>query len=114
MFPSLAVSILGLKPDAVYSLTLEILPVDNRRYKFVDTEWVPMGRVEKKQHHREYDHPESPKYGRYWMEKPVTFKLVKLTNNKSTEHTDQVLYSYKWEGVRGLRVPYNKLSLHKI
>jgi len=38
------------------------------------------------------------------MEKPVTFKLVKLTNNKSTEHTDQVLYSYKWEGVRGLRV----------
>lgn len=114
MFPSLAVTISGLKPDAVYSLTLEILPVDNRRYKFVDTEWVPMGRVEKKQHHREYDHPESPKSGRYWMEKPVTFKLVKLTNNKSTEHIDQVLYSYRWEIVRGLRVPRNKLSLHKI
>jgi len=59
MFPSLAVSILGLKPDAVYSLTLEILPVDNRRYKFVDTEWVPMGRVEKKQHHREYEPTQS-------------------------------------------------------
>ena len=79
-----------MKPDAIYSLTLEILPVDNRRYKFVDTAWVPMGRVEKKQHCMEYDHPESPNSGSYWMEKPVGFKLVKLTNNKNTKHVDQV------------------------
>lgn len=90
MFPSLLVNISGLDPDTVYSLTLEILPVDNRRYKFVETEWVPVGRVEKKQHCIEYRHPESPNTGHYWMENPVAFKLVKLTNNKNTIHKDQV------------------------
>lgn len=90
MFPSLLVNISGLDPNTVYSLTLEILPVDNRRYKFIETEWVAVGRVEKKQHYREYRHPDSPKLGSYWMENPVAFKLVKLTNNKNTIHDDQV------------------------
>ena len=90
MFPSLVMNISGLDPDAIYSLTLEVLPVDNRRYKFIQTEWVPVGRVEKKQHYREYSHPESPNTGSYWMDNPVAFKLVKLTNNKNTKHDDQV------------------------
>lgn len=90
MFPSLVMNVSGLDPDAIYSLTLEVLPVDNRRYKFIQTEWVPVGRVEKKQHYREYSHPESPNTGSYWMENQVAFKLVKLTNNKNTKHDDQV------------------------
>ena len=93
MFPSPVLSISGLDPDASYTLKMEILPADNKRYKFLQTEWVPVGRAEKKQVHREYVHPDSPNTGAFWMEKQVHFKVIKLTNNKSTTCEDQVWHS---------------------
>lgn len=94
MFPSPVLSISGLDPEASYTLKMEILPADNKRYKFLQTEWVPVGRVEKKQVHREYVHPDSPNTGAFWMEKQVHFKVIKLTNNKSTTCEDQVWHSW--------------------
>ena len=93
MFPSPVLSISGLDPEASYTLKMEILPADNKRYKFLQTEWVPVGRAEKKQVHREYVHPDSPNTGAFWMEKQVHFKVIKLTNNKSTTCEDQVWHS---------------------
>ncbi len=93
MFPALSVHVKALDPEAVYSVTLYMRPADNKRYKFLGTEWVPVGRAEKKQVYREYVHPDSPNLGSVWMEKPVAFKFVKLTNNKNTRYDEQVCYS---------------------
>ena len=90
MFPSPVISVSRLDPDGTYSLKMEILPADNKRYKFLQTEWVPVGRAEKKQVYREYEHPDSPNTGAFWMEKQIHFKVIKLTNNKSTTSEDQV------------------------
>ena len=94
MFPSPVLSLSGLDPDATYSLKMEILPADNKRYKFLQTEWVPVGRAEKKQVHREYTHPDSPNTGSFWMDKQIHFKVIKLTNNKSTTSEDQVCCTF--------------------
>ena len=80
----------GLDPSALYSIKVEILPCDSKRYKFLKTEWVPTGRAEKKKIPSVFEHPDSPNSGSYWMSKPVTFKMVKLTNNVTTKYSDQV------------------------
>ena len=56
----------------------------------MQTEWLPVGKVDKKFSYRTYMHPESPNTGVFWLEKPVTFKFLKLTNNKNTIYRDQV------------------------
>ena len=94
MFPSTVLKIKGLEPETLYSITMDILPCDNKRYKFLGTEWVPVGRAEKKQVYRQYTHPDSPSPGSHWMDKPVTFKFVKLTNNKNTSFEDQVRHTF--------------------
>ena len=90
MFPHLEVSIQNLDPTAIYSVGFEIRPCDGKRYKFLKTEWVPTGRAEKKQTPSVYEHPDSPNSGSFWMSKPTTFKMVKLTNNKMPNFKDQV------------------------
>ena len=91
MFPSFSITVKDLRPDAVYSIDLEILPADTNRYKFLKTRWTAVGRAEMKQIRCRYVHPDSPNTGRFWMEKPILFKLLKLTNNRATKHNDQVL-----------------------
>ena len=90
MFPNLCTNVSGLDPKETYTIKMEIIPSDNRRYKYLQSEWVAVGRSDKKQIHCEYDHPDSPNSGSYWMDKIVAFKMVKLTNNKNTQCTDQV------------------------
>ena len=90
MFPTLIVSVSGMNPDALYTVHLDILPADDRRYKFVQTDWIAVGKAEKRFTYGEYVHPESPNAGRHWMNKAISFKLLKLTNNKHTTYHDQV------------------------
>ena len=117
MFPSLIVSVSGLDPDATYSIQLNILPADNKRYKFLGSEWVPVGRAEKKHVYRQYTHPDSPNLGSFWMEKTIPFKLVKLTNNKNTVAPDQVsshteLYTASAKEFMKAHAPYPLHFLH--
>ena len=90
MFPTLSVKAYGLDPKETYSVKLDILPADSRRYKYLQSEWVAVGRSDKKQIYCEYEHPDSPNSGSYWMDKTIAFKMVKLTNNKNTTSPDQV------------------------
>ena len=90
MFPTPEVSVSGLDPEARYTLKMEILPLDSRRYKFLEHDWTQVGRADKKQVIREYTHPDSPNTGAFWMEKPIHFKGIKLTNSKTTVEEDQV------------------------
>ena len=85
MFPHLSISTRGLSPSRHYSLKLSIVPADKCRYKFMGDSWVAVGKVETEHICSEYTHPDSPKTGSHWMDKPINFKLVKLTNNKSSK-----------------------------
>ena len=91
MFPPIVMSVKGLHPNGLYSIYLDIVPMDDRRYKFMQTEWVAVGKADKKFVYKEFPHTDSPNSGSHWMEKPISFKMLKLTNNQSTTNADQII-----------------------
>ena len=83
MFPGIVINVTGLEPDLKYSFSMEFNPLDNARYKYINTKWVNIGKAEA--HCEEllkYNHPDSPSTGKHWMSSKVSFKKVKVTNNK--------------------------------
>jgi hypothetical protein len=86
MFPTFSVSVYGLQADQKYNMTFRCTPADNKRYKFVNTNWVVAGKAES--HIDEllsHLHPDSPAFGKHWLHNKVHFKKVKLTNNKNSK-----------------------------
>ncbi|CAL1537688.1 unnamed protein product [Lymnaea stagnalis] len=81
MFPTMKVTLDGLDPHAKYILLVDIVPVDDCRYKYHNSEWVVTGKAEPHMPGRLYIHPDSPASGSHWMKQPVTFHKLKLTNN---------------------------------
>lgn len=90
MFPSLSVIVRGLDPIKHYTVTLDIQPADQSRHKFIGDSWQAVGKAEKEFVRCEYLHTDSPSPGSHWMKKPVSFKVVKLTNNRGNKCKDQV------------------------
>jgi hypothetical protein len=88
MFPVIQISVKGLDPDAKYIMVMDIVPVDDNRYKFHDSEWVVTGKAEPQLPGRLFVHPDSPATGAQWMKQIISFKQLKLTNN----HLDQLGY----------------------
>nr|ADT64679.1 TbxA2 [Halichondria bowerbanki] len=86
MFPSIVIDLSGLEPDSKYTISLEINPADTHRYKFVNSRWVFAGKGES---HDEtmlvFHHPESPSTGKHWMKNKVSFKKIKLSNNRNNK-----------------------------
>ncbi|KAJ6662248.1 hypothetical protein lerEdw1_012411 [Lerista edwardsae] len=80
MFPVLKISVSGLDPNAMYSFLLDFVPSDSHRWKYVNGEWVPVGKPEPSTHSCVYIHPDSPNFGAHWMKAAVSFSKVKLTN----------------------------------
>ena len=86
MFPAFTVSITGLIPDQKYSIYFQCTTAENKRYKYLNAKWVAAGKSDA--HMEEllkYLHPDSPASGKHWMNNKVSFKKVKLTNNKSNK-----------------------------
>lgn len=81
MFPTLKVSLEGLDPHSKYILLVDIVPLDDCRYKYHNSEWVVTGKAEPHMPGRLYIHPDSPASGSHWLKQPVTFHKLKLTNN---------------------------------
>lgn len=81
MFPTFKVSLEGLDPHAKYILLMDIVPLDDCRYKYHNSEWVVTGKAEPHMPGRLYIHPDSPAAGSHWMKQPVPFHKLKLTNN---------------------------------
>ena len=83
MFPSVLISIEGLDEAALYSTRLHIVPADDKRYKFINTQWLPVGKAD---HDvamcTPFKHPDSPSTGAYWMKGNISFSKLKITNNK--------------------------------
>ncbi|XP_048507759.1 T-box-containing protein TBX6L-like [Athalia rosae] len=113
MFPSLQLQIEGLERRARYCILLEVAPASRRRHKYVgggggggggggenggtvgSRGWTSAGPAEPQPHfnRRVYLHPDSPATGSHWMQHPVSFNKLKLTNNAVDHHSNVVLTS---------------------
>lgn len=86
MFPPFKVKVSGLDKNAKYILLMDIVAVDDCRYKFHNSRWMVAGKADPEMPKRMYIHPESPSTGEQWMSKVVSFHKLKLTNNISDKH----------------------------
>ncbi|XP_056392942.1 T-box-containing protein TBX6L-like [Hyla sarda] len=93
MFPELSVSLSGLDPHTLYSLCVQAVPDGENRYKWRDGAWNMSGRAEPGPPTRLYLHPESPAPGHRWMERPICFNKIRLTNNTLSQGGQIVLQS---------------------
>ncbi|XP_046595278.1 T-box transcription factor TBX20-like [Neodiprion lecontei] len=107
MFPSLQLQIEGLERRGRYCLLLEVTPASRRRHKYLGgggvnggsvnsgRGWTTAGPAEPQPHvnRRVYLHPDSPATGSHWMQHPVSFNKLKLTNNAVDHHSNVVLTS---------------------
>ncbi|MCP9262187.1 T-box protein H15 [Dirofilaria immitis] len=62
MFPTMKLSISGCEPDVFYYVFLDVVPVDNRRYRYIynKSSWLTAGKAEPTPRNRLYMHPDSP------------------------------------------------------
>ena len=86
MFPPFKVKVSGLDKKAKYILLMDIVAVDDCRYKFHNSKWMVAGKADPEMPKRMYIHPDSPSTGEQWMQKLVSFHKLKLTNNISDKH----------------------------
>ncbi|KAK9536276.1 hypothetical protein VZT92_006070 [Zoarces viviparus] len=93
MFPAFKVRVDGLVETSKYILLMDIVAVDDCRYKFHSSRWVVAGKADPEMPKRMYIHPDSPSKGEQWMSKPVAFHKLKLTNNISDKHGFTILNS---------------------
>uniref|UniRef100_A0A3Q2DM91 T-box transcription factor 2a n=1 Tax=Cyprinodon variegatus TaxID=28743 RepID=A0A3Q2DM91_CYPVA len=93
MFPPFKICVSGLKESAKYILLMDIVAVDDCRYRFHNSRWTAAGKADPEMPKRMYIHPDSPSKGEQWMSKPVAFHKLKLTNNISDKHGFTILNS---------------------
>lgn len=86
MFPAFKTKLSGLDKRSKYILLMDIVPVDDCRYKFHNSRWMVAGKADPEMPKRMYIHPDSPATGEHWMQKSVSFHKLKLTNNISDKH----------------------------
>ncbi|XDV42854.1 hypothetical protein PO909_011448 [Leuciscus waleckii] len=84
MFPYCRFRLSGMEPFQNYVLAMDIVPVDNHRYKWSGKGWETNGKAEPHVS-RLFVHPESPATGLHWMQYPVSFYRLKLCNNMDQE-----------------------------
>lgn len=84
MFPAMRIKISGMDPKAQYILILDVVPVDNKRYRYAyhSSKWMVAGNADAPMPGRVYIHPDSPASGEEWMRQVISFDKVKLTNNE--------------------------------
>ena len=97
MFPTLRVSFTGLDRDCRYAVLMDIVPVDNKRYRYAyhRSSWLVAGKADPPLPTRVYAHPDSPFSGDQLLKQTVSFEKIKLTNNmldKSGHVSDQLAF----------------------
>jgi len=81
LFPTFHISVSELDPNTEYMFLLDIVPMDDNRYKYQESAWVISGKGEPHIYGRYYIHPDSPQTGAQWMKQSILFNKVKITNN---------------------------------
>ena len=93
MFPTVRVSFSNLDPEpgVKYLVLLDIVPCDNKRYRYAyhRSAWLVAGKADPAPPHRLYSHPDGPFTAEQLNKQVVSFEKVKVTNNE-TDNTGQV------------------------
>ena len=84
-----------LRPDEKYYILLDIVPCDNKRYRYAyhRSSWLVAGKADPPPPHRLYCHPDAPFTGEQLRKQVVSFEKVKLTNNELDKNGQIVLNS---------------------
>lgn len=90
MFPIISINIRGLDPDKMYTVELNFEQIDSHRWRYVSSEWQPGTKPDPLINRSPYQHPDSPNYGRKWMNGVISFPKVKLTNKIDNTGPSQV------------------------
>ncbi|XP_028808801.1 T-box transcription factor TBX18 isoform X2 [Denticeps clupeoides] len=95
MFPAMRVKIAGLDPHQQYYVAMDVVPVDNKRYRYVyhSSKWMVAGNADSPVPPRVYIHPDSPASGETWMRQVISFDKLKLTNNELDDQGHIILHS---------------------
>ena len=93
--PRLTVKIFNLHQDKFYKVMVDCEPKDNFQYRFDGLNWYTHSTTSRIEHESYYTHPSSPASGGMWMENPVTFPDLRLTNTSSNHENQIVLNSMK-------------------
>uniref|UniRef100_A0A8C1S683 T-box transcription factor 16, like n=1 Tax=Cyprinus carpio TaxID=7962 RepID=A0A8C1S683_CYPCA len=93
MFPSCKVTVTGLNPIVKYVVIMDMVPFDNHKYKWNKDLWEVNGSSDPHLPNRFFIHPDSPAPGEKWMQYPISFHKLKLTNNTLNSNGLVVLHS---------------------
>ncbi|KAG9336381.1 hypothetical protein JZ751_002728 [Albula glossodonta] len=93
MFPYCRFRMSGMEPFQRYILVMDITPVNNHRYRWTGQQWEVNGMAEPHVLGRVFIHPDSPSSGHYWMQNPISFYKLKLTNNTLDQEGHVILHS---------------------
>lgn len=95
MFPVMKVQFHNLDPNARYAVTMDIVPVDNKRYRYAYHKscWQVAGKADPSAEPRLYPHPDSPFNGDLLSRQVISFEKVKLTNNEMDKSGHIILNS---------------------
>ena len=95
MFPTLRFSVTGADPKASYLVLMDIVPVDDKRYRYAyhRSTWLVSGKADPPAPTRLCMHPDAPFTGEQLMKQPLSFEKVKLTNNEMDEQGHIMLNS---------------------
>ncbi|XP_014288403.1 T-box transcription factor TBX20 [Halyomorpha halys] len=95
MFPTVRVSFSGVRAEQRYAVLMDIVPVDNKRYRYAyhRSSWLVAGKADPPAPSRLYLHPDSPFTGEQLRKQVVSFEKVKLTNNEMDKNGQIVLNS---------------------
>ncbi|XP_038069937.1 T-box transcription factor TBX20-like [Patiria miniata] len=95
MFPTVRVSFSGVSAEARYVVMLDIVPLDNKRYRYAyhRSSWLVAGKADPPLPALLYVHPDSPFTGDQLQRQMVSFEKVKLTNNEQDQHGHIILNS---------------------
>ncbi|VDL72614.1 unnamed protein product [Nippostrongylus brasiliensis] len=121
MFPTVKVSISNIDTDGLYYVFLDVIPVDNKRYRYIynKSAWLTAGKAEPAPKNRLYLHPDSPYTGEQLLKQVVSFEKAKLTNNEIDKAGHLILNSmHKYQPrihvvrrSKGQHLDQNKMNL---
>ena len=97
MFPTVRVSFSNLEtePGTKYMVLLDIVPCDNKRYRYAyhRSAWLVAGKADPPPPHRLHPHPDGPFTAEQLKKQVIGFEKVKITNNESDNSGQIILNS---------------------
>ncbi|XP_032403340.1 MAX dimerization protein MGA a isoform X1 [Xiphophorus hellerii] len=92
MFPYCRFRVTGLQSSRKYSLVMDVEPLDSSQYRWTGESWQVCRKAERHVRSKPFVHPDSPATGQHWMQSPVSFYRLKLTNNTSDQEGNIILH----------------------